>query len=335
MIINAMAVAEAGGTLSSWTYECPPLGPHDCLIKVKTCGICYSDVHMMDNDWQISQYPLVPGHEMVGEVVDTGAQVQQFAKGDRVGVGWQRTSCLVCRDCLEGHENLCNDTQGVITHGHGGFADHLVMDSRFCFPLPEALSTEKAGPLLCGGITVFSALLHAGMTSGQHIGVIGVGGLGHMAVQFASRMGNCVTVFTTSKDKAEFARILGAHEAVALEGGKVPDKLDVPLDILLNTVHVHLDWNAYLNLLGSDGVLTYVGVPAGPSEIDLTSLLFKRRRVMASPIGGRADMYRMLDIAAQLGIEPMVETFPLSECNAAIEKVRENRVRYRAVLLVD
>jgi uncharacterized zinc-type alcohol dehydrogenase-like protein len=335
MIINAKAVNEAKGMLSDWTYECPPLGPQDCLIRVKSCGICYSDIHMMDNDWQIARYPLVPGHEVVGEVADLGAQVTGLGKGDRVGVGWQRTSCLACRDCLEGKENLCNDTQGVITHGHGGFADYLVMDSRFCFPLPAALSNDRAGPLLCGGITVFSALLHGGMTSGKHVGVIGVGGLGHMAVQFASRMGNRVTVFTTSKDKADFARTLGAHEAITVEGGKVPETLDAPLDVLLNTVHVHLDWNAYLNLLASDGVLTFVGVPAGSSNIDLTSLLFKRRRVMASPIGGRADMYRMLEIAAHLGVEPMVETFSLSDCNGAVEKVRENRIRYRAVLIVD
>jgi uncharacterized zinc-type alcohol dehydrogenase-like protein len=290
---------------------------------------------MMDNDWQMAQYPLVPGHEVVGEVVEAGSGVKHLKTGQRVGVGWQRSACLTCTDCLRGNENLCSANQGVIVGHHGGFADHMVMDSRFCFPLPEGIATEAGGPLMCGGITVYSALRFAGMTSGQEIGVIGVGGLGHMAVRFASRLGNRVTAFTTSRDKAEFASRLGAHEAIVVEDGKVPQTLRRPLQIIINTVPLHLDWNAYLNLLDSDGVLTFVGVPAGPSQIDLMNLLFKRRRVMASPIGGRAVMEDMLINADRFGIEPIVETFPLSDCNAAVTKVRDNTIRYRAVLLAE
>ncbi|MFH1998690.1 MAG: zinc-binding dehydrogenase, partial [Planctomycetota bacterium] len=171
-------------------------------------------------------------------------------------------------------------------------------------------------------------------TSGLDIGVIGVGGLGHMAVQFASRMGNHVTAFTTSPDKAEFATRLGASNAVVIEGDEVPKSMPRPLDILINTVPQHLDWNAYLNLLDSDGVLTFVGVPAGPSNIDVTSLIFKRRRIMASPIGGRGMILQMLDAADRFGVEPIIEKFPLKDANKAIKKVRDNTIRYRAVLTV-
>jgi uncharacterized zinc-type alcohol dehydrogenase-like protein len=288
---------------------------------------------MIDNDWQISEYPLVPGHEVVGEVEEVGSQVAHIQPGDRVGVGWQRSSCLNCKDCLKGNENLCDDNKGVITHGYGGFADRMVMDSRFCFKVPQGIANEAVGPLMCGGVTVFSALIWAGMKSGQEIGVIGVGGLGHLAVQFASRLGNRVTVFTTSHDKAEFASSMGAHQAMVTEGGEVPSSLKRPLDILINTVPVHLDWNAYLNLLDTDGVLTFVGVPGGPAQIDLNNLLFKRRRVMASPIGGRPIMHKMLDVADRFEVAPIIETFPMKESNAAIQKVRDNRIRYRAVLL--
>lgn len=335
MIINAMAVREPGDYLNPWTYEYSSPQPWECLIKVLACGICHSDVHMMDNDWQLSTYPLVPGHEVVGEVVEVGTHVAHLKPGDRVGVGWQRSACLTCPSCLKGDENLCASNKAVIVGNHGGFADHLVMDSRFCFPLPPGVETKSGGPLMCGGITVYAALRHAGMTSGQEIGVIGVGGLGHMAVKFASKMGNRVTAFTTSDDKAEFATQLGASDAVVIKkGDAMPETIPRPLDIIINTVPHHLDWNGYLNLLGPDGTLTFVGVPAGPSDIDLMSLIFKRLRVMASPIGGRAMITEMLDAADRFEVEPIIETFPLADANDAIEKVRNNTIRYRAVLTV-
>lgn len=334
MKVNAMAAREKGSQLSPWTYDTPTLSAHQCLIKVKNCGLCHSDVHMIDNDWQMTTFPLVPGHEAVGEVVETGRDVAHLKPGMRVGVGWQRSACLQCKDCLSGNENLCAQLTGVITHGHGGFADYLLMDSRFCFPLPEGIESRVAGPLLCGGITVYSALRHAGMTSGQEIGIIGVGGLGHMAVQFASRLGNRVTVFTTSDDKAEFAARLGASEAIVTRGGRPPENIKRPLDILVSTVPASLDWGAYMNLLGTDGTLSFVGLPDQPISVGIDKLLFQRRRIMASPIGGRAIIMDMLDAADRFGVAPIVETFPLSECNTAIEKVRTNTIRYRAVLEV-
>lgn len=331
MNILAMAASEPRSQLQSWSYQTQTVQPFDCIVKVLACGICHSDIHMIDNDWRISRYPLVPGHEIVGEVIETGS-LATVKTGDRVGIGWQRSSCMRCDDCWRGNENLCEFSEGVITHGHGGYASHVQIDSRFCFPIPPEIPTEAAGPLLCGGATVYSALRLAGMGSGQRIGVIGIGGLGHMAVLFASRLGNDVTVFTTSPEKAEQAASLGAQEAVVCKPGERP-KTRRKLDIIINTVPVGLDWKAYLNLLDSDGTLTFVGVPAEPASIPIDTLLGKRRRVTASVIAGRFVIRDMLRLAASHGVHPLIETFPLSEANRAVEKVRANAVRYRAVLI--
>ena len=333
MNIHAFATLERGRPLVPWTYSSSSLQANEALVRVLACGLCHSDIHMIDNDWHQSHYPLVPGHEIVAEVVEVGASADSVRPGMRVGIGWQRSACLHCRDCLRGNENLCDQATGVISHGYGGFADYLVIDSRFCFPLPDDIPTELAGPLLCGGITVYSGLRFAGMSSGQRIAIIGVGGLGHLAVQFASKLGNDVTVFTTTQDKAETAGRLGAHDAILVrrsEFSRLPDK---PFDLILSTVPAAIPCDIYLNLLGSDGVLCFVGVPSESLTIPLAPLLAKRRRVMASPIGGRALMREMLDTAARHGIQPMIERFPLADINTAVGKVRHNTIRYRAVLL--
>ncbi|MCL1475280.1 NAD(P)-dependent alcohol dehydrogenase [Argonema antarcticum] len=334
MEINALAAYQSGETLKPYSLNPGQAQNYDCLIKVLACGICHSDISMVDNEWGQSRYPLVPGHEVVGEVVEIGSQVKHLKIGDRVGVGWQMSSCLQCRDCLKGNENLCNESKGLIVNGYGGFADYVALDSRFAFAIPAGIETEIAGPLLCGGITVYSALRHAGMTSGQEIGVIGVGGLGHMAVQFASKLGNKVTVFTTSQDKAEFATQLGASHVVVVPPGESPPAPSRQLDIIISTVPQSLDWGAYLEYLNSDGTFTIVGVAIEPLSIPLWPLLSKRRRIMGSPIGGRAMIMEMLSVASNFGIKPIVETFPFEQVNEAMEKVRANKVRYRAVLTV-
>ena len=334
MQIEGLAAKTQGAKLQPYTFETASPQNYQCIIKVLACGICHSDIHMIDNDWGMSQYPLVPGHEVIGEVVEVGSMVKHIQKGDRVGVGWQRSSCLQCLDCLRGDENLCDRMEPLIATGPGGFANYLAVDSRFAFPIPAGVDTKVAGPLLCGGITVYSGLRYAGMTSGQEIGIIGVGGLGHMAVQFASKLGNRVTVFTTSDDKAEFASNLGADEAVVVKKGEDPSPPSRQLDILLSTVPASLNWGAYIEFLASDGTLAFVGVPDAPLNFPLFPLLMKRRRVMASPIGGRAMIMEMLSVAAEYKVEPMVEVFPLEKVNEAMEKVKNNQVRYRAVLTV-
>lgn len=333
MRIKALAAAAKGAALTPFEYQAPELGPHDVLVKVDSCGICHSDVHMIDDDWRSSRYPLVPGHEVVGTVVRAGSALPELAPGDRVGVGWQRSACLACRDCLSGNENLCQRARSLIGDGHGGFGDHVALDGRFAFKLPEALDSRAAGPLLCGGITVYSALKHAGMGSGQEIGVLGVGGLGHLGVQFAARLGNRVTAFTTSEDKARQAGDLGAAEAVVTREGKAPGKLARGLDILLVTAPAALDWNPWLELLAVDGTLAFVAASA-QARLRIDLLMAKRRRVQGSLIGGRGEIAEMLDVAARYRVEPRVEVFPLAAANAAIQKVRDNTVRHRAVLEV-
>lgn len=333
MNLETMAAHHPGEALAPWHYAAPPLGPHDCLVRVLSTGICHSDIHMIDNDWNASRYPLVPGHEVVGEVLDRGNEVQHLQQGERVGIGWQASACLTCTDCVAGNENLCHKGQWLIEHGYGGFASHLVIDSRFCFPLPTNLSTEYAGPLLCAGITVYAALRYAGMTSGQNIGIIGMGGLGHLAVQFAHKLGNQVTVFTTSKDKIEEAIKMGANRAILTKDGQPTEPMNEGLHILISTISHQQAWDTYLDLLDSDGTLTFVGVPQESLQISIGKLLDKRRRIMGNPIGGRALIQDMLTTADQLQVSPQIETFPLKEVNRAIQKIRDNSIRYRAVLI--
>lgn len=306
------------------------LTPFDCKIQVQTCGICHSDIHMIDNDWRISKFPLVAGHEIVGKIVELGSSVKHLKNGDRVGVGWQSGACMQCEDCVSGNENLCDTNEGTIVGRNGGFAEYVTVDSRFAFPIPDGLESAIASPLLCGGITVYSALKYAGMKYGGRIGVIGIGGLGHMAVLFAKKLGNRVTAFTTSEDKAEFAKELGADEV--LVNPKSRDRVSKGLDIILNTTHNDLDWTYYTKQLGSDGTLSFVGVPPSSLNLSVGALLSKRKRIMASPIGGRKDIYEMLDLAADYRIFPVIEKFPIDRINEAIQKVRDNKIRYRAVL---
>ena len=340
MRIHAMAARSRGDELVPSTFDQGTLGPFDCLLRVLACGLCSSDLHMIDNHWGMSRYPLVPGHEVVGEVVEIGPHVNQISVGDRVGVGWQRSACFECHDCVSGREHCSNKGyQDQLADGYGGFAEHMVADSRFCFSIPANLPADVAGPLLCGGITVYSALHAAGMTAGQEpqeIGVIGLGGLGHLAIQFAAKSGHRVTVFTSSEDKAAAAARMGAHQTILtqLDGrpASIPDR---PLDLLISTVPIQLPWNAYVDLVRPGGALTFVGVPPGSATLPLDAMILQRRRLLTSSIAGRPMIRETLDVAARIGVRPIIETFPLAEVNHAIKKLRENRVRYRAVLMVE
>lgn len=332
MQIQALAAEKARSALSPFAYAAGAPGPHDCLIEIETCGICHSDVHMIDNDWGIAQYPLVPGHEIIGRVREVGREVQALRVGDRVGVGWQSGSCHACEYCDAGQENLCDQNQGTIVGRHGGFANAIVVDSRFCFAIPEGLSSVAAAPLLCAGVTVYCGLKYAGLRAGARVAVIGAGGLGHLAVQFAARAGAHVTVFTSSADKFAEAAKLGAENAVLSDGPRPGDARGASFDLILSTAPVDLDWNAYLQLLRADGSLCLVGVPTKPMRINAALLMAKRRRILSSPIGGSVDMREMLAFADAKGVAPITETFALADANQALDRVRANSVRYRAVL---
>jgi alcohol/geraniol dehydrogenase (NADP+) len=321
-----------GTVLQPFQYTEEPLGPLDVRIEVTHCGVCHSDIHLIDDDWSIGAYPLVPGHEIVGEVVEHGPQVDHLRVGQRVGVGWQRGACLACEFCLRGDENLCPGIEETCVGHQGGYAETVAVDSRFAFPIPDALPSDNAAPLFCAGITVYAALRVFGVQPPMRVGVIGLGGLGHLAVQFAAAFGCEVAVFSSSSDKERDARHFGAsafHSSI--DSGDLALLAD-SLDLILSTAPVDLDWGAYLRLLRPDGRLCFVGVPPSPVSLPMGSLLGGRNSVCASFIGGRPLIGEMLQFAARHGIRAQVEGVPLAQVNTALDRVRQNRARYRMVL---
>ncbi|MBZ0273520.1 NAD(P)-dependent alcohol dehydrogenase [bacterium] len=330
--VNAWAAKAAKGPLVPFTYDAPALGPNDVEIDVTHCGICHSDIHVIDNNWHITDYPCVPGHEVAGRVAAIGDAVRHLAVGDRVGLGWQAGSCGACEWCVSARENLCPDSVATCVGHYGGYADRVFADARFAFKLPDALNSETAAPLLCGGITVYSPLRHYGITANMRVGVVGIGGLGHLAIRFARAFGCEVTAFSTSPAKEAEARDMGAHHFVPThDAGALKSRRD-SLDFILSTVHNALDWTAYIDALRPDGRLCLVGGPPEPVSFPSFALIGGQKSVSGSVIGGRARINEMLDFAARHGIGAICETMPLADVNAALTRVREGRVRYRMVL---
>lgn len=320
MTIHALAVKSAGEPLQAFDYEPKPLGPGDVEIAISHCGICHSDVHLADGEWG-DVFPLVPGHEIVGNVVAGGG----FAPGTRVGVGWQCNSCGTCDYCREGEEVLCPGNQATCMGNFGGFADRIRVDRRFVFAIPAALASEAAAPLMCGGITVYSPLRrHAG--AGSRVGVVGIGGLGHLAVQFASAMGCEVTAFSRSRDKEAEARRLGAQHFVTGE----PER--GALDLVLNTAHFAPDMNVFLGALRPRGVFCQLGAAPEPLTVGSMSLIGGRRTVCGSAIGNPHEIREMLDLAAEKGLGAVTEVMPMERANDALDRTRRNQARYRVVL---
>ena len=331
MTISAFAARAAKETLVPFTYEPAPLGPADVEVEISHSGICHSDLHLIDNDWSTSSYPLVPGHEIVGTVAAAGAQAT-LAVGQRVGIGWQRSACLDCDLCRAGHENLCARQQATCVGHMGGFAQRIRTDSRFAFALPPSMDAAAAAPLLCGGATVYAPLRRWGVGAGARVGVIGIGGLGHLALRFLHAMRCQTTAFTSSPDKRDEALRLGAADAASsTHAGEIRGYAG-RFDFLLCTVPARLDWITYLQTLRPNGVLCLVGAPPGLLQIPASLLLTGQRAICGSDIGSPAAIREMLAFAAEHGIAAQVETAPMAEVNAALQRVRENRVRYRMVL---
>lgn len=330
MEINAQAALAKGASLTPFRYTSADPAPHEVEIEITHCGICRSDLHLIDNDWGVSKYPLVPGHEIIGHITKAGTDVS-LKPGTRVGVGWQRSSCLECEECVSGRENLCIKHEATCNKHFGGFAERIVVDSRFAFPVPAALSSENAAPLLCAGVTVYTPMRHFAVKPGQRVGVIGIGGLGHLALQFARAMGCEVTAFSSSPDKEAEAKSFGAHHFVQMTKQNLRS-LRRSQDFILNTAMVEMDWHAVIQTLRSDGRLCFVGVPDKPLSLPVHLILDGRRSISGSNIGGRNDMLEMLHFAALNGIKAQTEVMPLASVNEAVQKVRDNRARYRMVL---
>ncbi len=332
MSIKAYAAMAAKQTLERFEYDAGPIGPHEVEVAIECCGICHSDLHVIDNDWMNSVYPLVPGHEVVGKVTRAGERVSYVEVGQRVGIGWQCNSCGTCEWCGQGEEPLCSQNQATCVGHPGGFAQSVRANERFAFPLPESLKSENAAPLLCGGITVYTPLRLYGVRPHHRVGVVGIGGLGHLALQFANAMGCQVTAFSTSIGKADEARRLGAHEFVVNTDPGALKAQTGKLDFILVTAFAPLDWSAYVAMLRPHGKLCFVGAVLQPLTVSALDLLMGYKSVCGSAIGGRAMMSEMLDFAARNSVQAMTEVMPMDRCNEAIAKVRNNTARYRMVL---
>ncbi len=333
--INAYAATSAKGLLEPYSFDPGLLGPEDVEIKVSHCGLCHSDLSMLDNDWGMSKYPFVPGHEAVGTVVALGEHAKGLKIGQRVGIGWTAYSCQSCPQCLSGANNLCAQNQGTIVGRHGGFADRLRAQWPWVRPLPEALDPAKTGPLLCGGITVFAPFLNYNIQPTSRVGIIGIGGLGHMALQFANKWGCEVHAFTTSDSKEAEARSLGAHHVHNTRNTGALKKIAGSLDLIISTINVPIDVPGLLETLAPKGRLHLLGAILEPMTVPALGLIFGQKEISGSPTGNPSAMDSMLAFSARHGIAPVTEFFPMSQVNDALEHLRSGKARYRIVLVND
>jgi len=333
MTIAAWAAPKARSALEPFSYEAAPLEAGDVEIRISHCGICHSDLHLINNDWGSSRYPLVPGHEIVGTVARAGMAVTHLKPGQRVGVGWQRYSCGECEYCRRGEDNFCGRRQDTCVGHHGGFASAIVTPACQAFPIPEALDSAAAAPLLCAGITVFSPLKRHGVGPGTRVGVIGIGGLGHLGLQFAAKLGAEVTAISSSPDKEADARRLGASGFLDTSAAGAVQKARASLDFILSTVYVDLPWSDYLRMLRPNGKLCFVAAPPSGLGLSAGALISGQRTLVGSGIGGSAMIKEMLVFAAGHGVTARVETRPMAEVNGAVQRAARNQARYRMVLV--
>ncbi len=333
--IHAFAATAAKQPLQAYEYTPGALGDEQVEIAVESCGICHSDLSMLDNDWGMSAYPLVLGHEVVGRIVAVGEHTRRVKVGDRVGLGWNSSSCGSCAPCLSGNQNLCAAAEGTIVGRHGGFATHVRSHWMWAAPLPVALDAASAGPLFCGGITVFNPIVQFGVQPTDRVAVIGIGGLGHMALQFLRAWGCDVTAFTSSDSKRQEAISLGAHQTLNSRDSDELKKAAGSFDFILNTTNVALDWNTYIAALKPKGRLHTVGAVLEPLDVAAFPLISGQKSISGSPLGSPATVDTMLDFCARHQIAPVTETFPLSRVNDALDHLRSGKARYRVVLTND
>ncbi|MFM7375513.1 MAG: NAD(P)-dependent alcohol dehydrogenase [Chthoniobacterales bacterium] len=333
--IKAYAAKSAGAPLEPFEFTPKPLGDEEVDVAVDYCGICHSDLSMLHNHWGMTQFPFVPGHEISGRVVAAGPKAKNLKVGDRVGIGWSSASCMSCPDCMSGDQNLCASNEGVMVGRHGGFAERVRAHWAWTVPIPDALDPAKVGPLFCGGITVFNPIVQCGVQPTDRVGVVGVGGLGHLAVQFLNKWGCDVTAFSSSPSKAKELRKLGAHHVVDSRDPGQLKPLARSLDFILVTVNVPLDWNAYIETLAPRGRLHYVGAVLEPLNVGVFPLLLGQRSISASPLGSPTTTADMLDFCARHNIAPVVEEFPMSKVNDTLAHLDSGKARYRVVVKND
>ena len=338
--VKAYASPSATEDLVATTIERREVGPHDVMIEIKFAGICHSDIHTVRGDWGPQQYPLVPGHEIAGIVTEVGSAVSKHAVGDRVGVGCMVNSCKECANCLQGEEQYCLkgmvgtygavDRDGTITQG--GYSTHVVVTEDFVVTIPEGVELDVAAPLLCAGITTYSPLRHWGAGPGKNVAVVGLGGLGHMAVKLAHAMGAEVTVLSQSLKKQEDGLKLGADHYFATSDENTFSELAGSFDLIINTVSASIDISSYLGLLKLDGALVNVGAPAEPLPVNAFALIGGRRSFAGSMIGGIRETQEMLNFCAEHHLGAEIEVIQAEKINEAYERVLASDVRYRFVI---
>lgn len=335
MKFRAYAAEKAGAELKPFEYDPGTLRDDQVDIAVESCGVCHSDMSMLNNEWGISQYPFVPGHEVVGKIRAVGRSVKHLSIGQRVGVGWYSGSCMTCPQCMSGDHNLCATSESTIVGRYGGFADHVRCQATWATPIPDSLDPEKAGPLFCGGITVFNPIVQFGVLPTHRVGVIGIGGLGHLALQFLNKWGCEVVAFTSSDSKKAEAMRLGAHHAISSRDEAQLEKWKGRLDFVLSTVAADMNWSTYIGLLAPKGRLHFVGVAPTPVSTHVFPLLVGQKNISGSPLGSPATTATMIDFCARHKIAPVTEVFPLSKANEAISHLHSGKARYRIVLKND
>ena len=339
MQAKAYAAAGAGARLAPMTIERRNVGPRDVLIEIDACGVCHSDIHQAEADWGMDIFPMVPGHEIVGRVTAVGSDVTTHAIGDRVGVGCYVASCRACPACETGDENYCPDWSTTyngyerdgVTPTYGGYADSIVVDEHYVLRIPEGPDTQAVAPLLCAGITVYPPLKdYAG--PGKEIGVIGLGGLGHVAVRIAKAMGSRVTVFSHSPGKEADAKRLGADAFASSTDTSAFKAMRMSFDMILSTVSAPIDVDAYLGLLKTRGTLAIVGLPVEPLTFEAGNLVGEARTIVGAKLAGVDATQEMLDFCAEHGIVADVEVIDIADINEAWQRVKDSDVRYRFVI---
>lgn len=340
---KAYAARSAKAKLAPYTFNRREPGAHDVLIEILYSGICHSDIHQARNEWETSTFPMVPGHEITGRVVRAGAKVKRFKVGDAVGVGCFVDSCRKCPSCKQSLQQYCDNhisftyngtEQDQKTRTQGGYSSQITVHEDYVLKIPAKLALAPAAPLLCAGITTYSPLKHFKVRKGQKVGIVGMGGLGHMGVKIAAALGAEVTVFSTSRTKEKDARRFGAKHFVVTKGlkGKEKEALENTFDLILDTVSAQHDINWYLSFLRLEGTLVLVGVPVKPHELEPFSVIAKRRKIAGSLIGGIRETQEMLDFCAKKNIVSEVEVIPVQKVNEAYERTLKADVRYRFVL---
>jgi uncharacterized zinc-type alcohol dehydrogenase-like protein len=341
MRTKAYAVTSPTSPVAPFSFERREPRERDVVLEISHCGVCHSDLHQARNEWNTSIYPMVPGHEIVGKVTRVGAKVTKFAAGDTAAVGCMIDSCRTCASCKAGLEQYCEVgfvgtynayEKGTKDIAFGGYAERIVVDEAFALKVSPRLDPARVAPLLCAGITTYSPLRHWKVGRGQRIGVVGLGGLGHMAVKFGKAFGAEVVVFTTSPGKKNDALALGAHEVVVSKDATAMAAQAGRFDFVLDTVSAPHDYNATVELLKRDGALAIVGAPPTPAEILGFGLIMKRRSIGGSLIGGIAETQEMLDFCAEREIVADVEVIPMAKINEAYERMLRNDVKYRFVI---